>query len=115
MSESLPLLSEVGGSGGGGGDEGGGVIGVFMPMKLWLTELSFPSIVDSSSTCSRLMSTSAINGPLQLFVHSSEWSVSSKALFGRVALLHVLVRASGYFGWRVLLERSPNSLPLVDV
>ena len=39
MSESLSLLSEGGGGGGGGGDEGGGVIGVFVPMEFWSTEL----------------------------------------------------------------------------
>ena len=48
----------------------------------WLTELPFPSVVDSSSTCSRLMSTLVVDGPLQLFVHSFEWLVSSKAVFG---------------------------------
>ena len=77
----MSLLSEVGGGGGGGGDEGGGVIGVFVFVELWSTELAFPSIVNSSSTCSRLMSTSAVDGPLQLFIHSSRCSVSSKAVF----------------------------------
>ena len=72
MSESLSLLSEGGDSGGGGGDEGGGVIDVFMPAKFWSMELAFPSVVYSSSTCSRLMSTSTIDGPLQLFVHRSD-------------------------------------------
>ena len=82
MSESLSLLSGGGGGGGGGGDEGGGVIGVFISMELWSIELPFLLVVDSSSTCSHLMSTSAINGPLQLFSYSSKWSVSSKVVFG---------------------------------
>ena len=82
MSESLSLLSRGGSGGGGGGDEGGGVIGVFVSAELWLMKLSFPSIVDSSSTGNLLMSTSTIDGPLQLFVHNYEWSVSSKAVFG---------------------------------
>ena len=64
MSESLSLLS----GGGGGGGEGGGVIGLFISMGLWSKELTFPSVVDSSSTGSRLMSTSVVDGPLQLFV-----------------------------------------------
>ena len=117
MSESLSLLSEGGGGGGGGGDEGGGVIGVFIAMELWSTKLSFPLVVDSLSTYSHLMSTSTVDGPLQLFVHSSKCSISSKAIFGEVggALLHVSVRESGYFEGRVSLERSPSSLPLVDV
>ena len=79
MSESLLLLS----GGGGGGGEGGGVIGLFVSVGLWLKELSFLSVVDSSSTGSRLMLTSFVNGPLQLFVCNSECSVSSKAVFGR--------------------------------
>ena len=82
MSESLSLLSGGGGDGGGGGDEGGGVIGVFISAEIWSTELSFPSVVDSSSTCILLMSTSAVNGPLQLFVCSFECFVSSKSVFG---------------------------------
>ena len=82
MSESLSLLLGGGSGGGGGGDEGGEVICVFISMKLWSKQLSFPPVVDSSSTCSRLMSTSAVDGPLQLFVHSSECSISSKAVFG---------------------------------
>ena len=111
MSESLSLLSRCGGGGGGGG----GVIGLFISVGLWLMELSFPSVVESSSTGSRLMSTSTVDGPLQLFVRSSEWSVSSKAVFGGGVLLHVSVRTSGYFRGMMPLERSPNSLPLVDI
>src|SRR5713226_6093323 len=69
MSESLSLLSEVGGGGGGGGGEGGGVIDVVVPTEFWSTELALPSVVESSSTYSRLMSTSIVDGPLQfLFV-----------------------------------------------
>ena len=83
MSESLSLLSEGGGDGGGGGDEGGGVIGVLVPTEFWSTKLVFPSVVNSLSMCSCLMSTSIVDGPLQLFVHSSECSISSKAIFGR--------------------------------
>ena len=83
MSESLSLLSEGGGGGGGGGNEGGGVIGVFLPAKFWSTKLLFSSVVKSSSTCSRLMSTSTVDGPLQLFVCSSDCSISSKVVFGR--------------------------------
>ena len=82
MSESLPLLSGGGGDGGGGGGEIGGVINLFFSVGLWSMELLFPSIVDSSSTGSRLVSTSAVDGPLQLFVCSSECSVSSKVVFG---------------------------------
>ena len=75
MSESLPLLSRGGG--------GGGVISLFVSAGLWSTKLSFLSVVDSSSTGSRLMLTSSVDGPLQLFVRSSECSVFSKAFFGR--------------------------------
>ena len=95
MSEPLSLHSEGGGGGGGDVDEGGGVIGVFISAELWSTKLLFPSVVDSSSTCSQLMSTSAVDGPLQLFFHSSECPISSKALFGGGVLLHVSVRVSG--------------------
>ena len=83
MFESLSLLSEFGGGGGGGGDVGGGVIGVFVPAEFWSTELPFSSVVESSSNCSRLMPTSAVDDPLQLFVHRSDCSISSKAVFGR--------------------------------
>ena len=82
MSKSLSLLSGGGSGGGGGGDEGGGVICVFISVELWPKELPFPSVVDSLSTCSRLMSTSAVDGPLQLCVRSSECFVSSKVVFG---------------------------------
>ena len=100
MSESLSLLS--GGGCGGGGGGGGGVICLFLS-----TKLLFPSVVFviSCSTSSWLVLTSSVDDQLQLLVHSSECSMSSKALFGRGVLLHVSVRVSGYFGWRVLLER----------
>ena len=45
-------------------------------------ELAFLLVVNSSSTCIRVMSTSAIDGPLQLFGRSSKCSVSSKAVCG---------------------------------
>ena len=82
MLESLSLLSGGGSGGCGGGDEGGGVIGVFVFAKIWSTKLSFPLVVNSSSTCSCLMSTSAVDGPLQLFVHRFACSISSKAVLG---------------------------------
>ena len=115
MSESLSLLSEVGGGGGGGGDEGGGVINVVGPVDFWSTELELPSVVESSSNCIQLMSTSAVDGPLQLGVHRSACSISSKSVFTGGVLLHVSVRASGYFEGRLPLETSPSSFPLVDV
>ena len=118
MSESLSLLLEGGSSGGGGGDEGGGVIGVFVHVEFYLTEPLFSSVVESLLTCSWLMSTSVVDGPLQIFVRKSDWSISSKAVFGGGrggVLLHVLVRASGYFGGRLPLETSPSSLPPVDI
>ena len=82
MSESLSLLSEVGGGGGGGGGESGGVIDVVEPAEFWSTDLEFPSVVESSLTCSWLMSTSAVDGPLQLGVRRSACSISSKDVFG---------------------------------
>ena len=85
MYESLSLLSGGGGGGGGGGDECGGVIGVIVFVELWSMKLLFPSVVDSLLTCSRLMLTSTVDGPLQLFFHSSKCCVSSKAVFGRGA------------------------------
>ena len=71
MSESLSLLSEVGGGGGGGGGESGGVIDVVGPAEFWSTDLELPSVVKLSSTCSRLMLTSIVDGPLQLGVRRS--------------------------------------------
>ena len=77
------MLSLGGGSGGGGG-VGSGVICLVLSMEL-STELSFPSVVFviSSSTSSRLVSNSSVDVELQLFVHSSKFSVSTKAVFGR--------------------------------
>ena len=105
MSESLSLLSEVSGVRGVGGGESGGVVDVVAPAEFWLTELVPPSVVIYSSMYSGLLWIYTVDGPLQLFVHSSESSVSSKAVFGRGVLLHVLVIVSGYYGWRVPLER----------
>ena len=82
MSKSLSLLSKVGGGGGVGGGESGGVIDVVGPAEFWSTELELPSVIESSSTCSWLMSTSAVDGPLQLCVRRSNCSISSKAVLG---------------------------------
>ena len=82
MFESLSLLSEVGGGGGGGGGESGGVIDLVEPTEFWSTDLELPSVVESSSTCSRLISNSAVDGPLQLFVRRSDCLISSKLVFG---------------------------------
>ena len=82
MSESLSLLLEVSGGGGGGGRESGGVIDVVRPAEFWSTKLDLPLVVKSSSTCSRLMSTSVVDGPLQIFVRRYACSISSKAVLG---------------------------------
>ena len=82
MSESLSLLSEFGGGGGGGGGESGGVIDVVEPVEFWSTDLELPSVVESSSTCSRLMLTSAVDGTLQLCVHRYACSIYFKAVLG---------------------------------
>ena len=105
MSKSLSLLS--GGGSGGGGGGGGGVICLFLAAELSSTKLLSPLVVFviSSSTSSRLISTSSVNVQLQLPIHSFECSVSSKVVSGSGMLLHVLVKVSGYFGWRVALER----------
>ena len=61
MSESLSLSK---GRGGGGGS---GVIGLFVSVKLWSTELSFLSVVlvvTSSLTSGQLVSTSSVNVPM---------------------------------------------------
>ena len=83
MSESLSLL--LGGGNGGGGGGGGGVICLFLSTELSSTELSSPLVVFVIlfSTSNRLISTSSVDVQLQLPVHSSECSVSSKAIFGR--------------------------------
>ena len=82
MSESLSLLSEVGEGGGGGGGESGGVIDVVVPAEFWSTELVLPSVIESLSTCSQLISTSAVDGPLQLCVRRSDCVISSKSVLG---------------------------------
>ena len=82
MSKSLSLFSEVGRGGGGGGGESGGVIDVVEPVEFWSADLELPLVVESSSTCSRLMLTSAVDGPLQLCVHRSTCSISSKVVLG---------------------------------
>ena len=83
MSESISLLLEVGGGGGGGGGESGGVIDVVEPAEFWSMDLELPLVIDLSSTCSQLMSTSDVDGPLQLCVRRSACSISSRVVFGR--------------------------------
>ena len=82
MYESLSLLSEVGGGGGVGGGESGGVIDVVEPVEFLSTDLELLSVVESSLTCNWLMSTSAVDGPLQLCVCRFACSISSKAVIG---------------------------------
>ena len=85
MSEPLSL-SSLGGGGGGGGGGDSGLFCLFFYAELLLIELSFPSVVlvvVSSPTSSRSGSTSPVNVQLQLFVCSSKFFVSSKAVFGR--------------------------------
>ena len=115
MSESLSLLSEVGGVGGVGGGESGGIVEEVAPVEFWSTELVPPSVVDSSSTYSGLLWISTVDGPLQLCVCRSACSSYSKVVLGGAALLLVSVRASGYFGGRVLPETSPSFPRAVDV
>ena len=83
MSESLSLLSEVGGGGCGGGGESCGVTDVVEPVEFWSTDLELLLVIESSSTCSQLMSTFAVDGPLQLCVRRSNCLISSKAVLGR--------------------------------
>ena len=82
MSESLSLLSEVGGVGGVGGGESGGIVDVVAPVEFWSTELVPSSVVDSSSTYSGLLWISTIDGPLKLFVCRSAGAISSKVVLG---------------------------------
>ena len=82
MSESLSLLSEVGGVRGVGGGESGGVVDVVGPAGVWSTELVLPSVVDSSSMYSGLLWISTADGPLQLCVRRSICLISSKAVLG---------------------------------
>ena len=86
MSESLSL-SSLGGGGGGGGGGDSGVFCLLFYAELLSTELSFSSVilvVVSSSTSNWSGSTSPVDVQLQLFVCSSKFSVTSKAVFGRV-------------------------------
>ena len=71
MSESLSLLSEVGGVGGVGGGESGGIVDEVAPAEFWSTKLVPPSVVDSSSTNSGLLWISTVNGPLKFCVRRS--------------------------------------------
>ena len=114
MSESLSLLFEDGRGGGLGGGESGGVVDVVGPAKFWSTELVLPSMVDSSSTYSGLLWISIVDGPLQICVPRSAWSIL-KAVLGGGALFPVSVRASGYFRGRVLPKTSPSFPRAVDV
>ena len=81
MSETLSLSSL-----GGGGGDGGGMFCLFLCAELLSIELSFPSVilvVVSSPISSQLRSTSPIDVQLQLFVSRSNFSIFSKAVFGR--------------------------------
>ena len=82
MSESLSLLSEVGGVGGGGGGESGGVIDIVGPAGFWSMELVLPLLVDLSSTYSGLLWISIVDGPLEFFVRRSDSLISSKVVCG---------------------------------
>ena len=115
MSESLSLLSEVGGVRGVGGGESGGIVDVVALAEFWSTKLVPPSVVDSSSTYSGFLWISTVDGPLKLCVRSSACSIPSKVVLGGGVLLPVSVRASGYFRGMVLLESSPSSLRMVGV
>ena len=83
MSESLSLLSEVGGVGGVGGGESGGIVDVVAPAKFWSTELGPLSMVDSSLTYSGLLWISIVDGPLEFCVRKSDSLISSKVVCGR--------------------------------
>ena len=82
MSESLSLLSEVGGVGGVGGGERGGIVDVVAPMEFWSMKLVPPSVVDSSSTYSGLLWISTVDGTLKFCVRRSACSISSKDVLG---------------------------------
>ena len=82
MSESLSLLSEVGGGGGGDGGESGGFIDIVGPAGFWSTELVLPLVVDSSLTYSGLLWISTIDGPLKLCVCMAACSIPSKDVLG---------------------------------
>ena len=78
-------LSSGGGSGGGGGG-GSGMFCLSFYAELLSTKLSFSSVVlfvISSPTSSRSRSTSRVDVQLQLLVCMFDFSVFSKAVFGR--------------------------------
>ena len=111
MLESLSLSSS--GAGGGGGS---GMFCLFLCAELLSTELSFLYIilvVVSSPTSNRFRLTSLVDVQLQLFVCKSDFSVFSKAVFGRGVLLHVSSKVSGYFGWKGTHEVFPSFFPQV--
>ena len=87
MSESLSLLSEVGGVGGVGGGERGGVDDIVEPvgvtMGFWSTELVPPSLVDSFSWYSGLLIICLLDDPLSLCVLRSDSWLSLKVVCGR--------------------------------
>ena len=70
--------------------------------------------VISPLTSSWLESNYTVDVQLQLFVYRSDFSVFSKAVFGRGVLLRLWGKVSGYFGWKGTPEVLPNFLPLVD-
>ena len=87
MSESLSLLSKVGGVGGVGGGERGGVDDIVEPvgvtMEFWSTELVPPLVVDSFSRYSGLLIICRLDDPLSLCVLRSDSWLSSKVVCGR--------------------------------
>ena len=87
MSESLSLLSEVGGVGGLGGVVRGGVVesdkSVGVMMGFWSTELVLPSGVDSFSSNSGLVIICLRKDPLSLGVLRSDSCISSEDVCGR--------------------------------
>ena len=85
MSESLSLLSEVGGVGGMGGGESGAIVDEVAPAEFWSTELVPPSVVDSSSTYSGLLWICTVDVPLSLslYVRKSSSLSSSRVVCGR--------------------------------
>ena len=87
MSESLSLLSEVGGVGGVGGGERGGVVDTVEPvgvtMGFWSTKLVPPSVVYSFLRYSGLLIICRLDDPLSLCVLRSDSWLSSKVVCGR--------------------------------
>ena len=84
MSESLSLLSEVGGVEGMGGGESGGIVDEVAPAEFWSTELVPPSVVDSSSTYSGLLWISIVDYTMECCVSRSDSLLSSKVVCGGV-------------------------------